>query len=140
MSTLRETLIDELKDTYDAEQQILKALPKMIEAAEHEELKSAFESHLEETQGQVSRLDQVFEKLGETAKRKKCSGMQGLLAEGQELIEEELGDAALISAAQKVEHYEIAAYGSMASWAKLLEEDEVAELLEETLSEEKSAD
>jgi len=140
MSQLRETLIDELKDIYDAEKQLLKALPKMAKAAEDEELKSAFESHLEETQEHVNRLEQVFKALDEPAKGKKCKAMQGLVEEGEELIEEEEGDAALICAAQKVEHYEIATYGSLEAWAKLLGEDEAARLLAETLSEEKAAD
>src|SRR5262245_21633416 len=140
MSTLRDTFIETLKDTYDAEQQIIKALPKVIEAAEHEQLKSALTSHLAETNGQTERLERVFDAIGETPARKKCKGMQGLLAEGEEIIDEEEGDAALIAAAQKVEHYEIAAYGSLVSWAKLMEEDEALSLLEESLEEEKSAD
>src|SRR5690606_14712768 len=108
MSSLRETFIDELRDIYDAEKQLLKALPKMSKAAEHEELKSAFDEHLQETQGHIERLERVFEIMGETARGKKCKAMQGLIEEGSELIEEDEGDAALICAAQKVEHYEIA--------------------------------
>jgi ferritin-like metal-binding protein YciE len=140
MSTLRETFIDELADLYDAEKQIIKGLPKMAKAAEHEDLKRAFEMHLEETEEQVERLERVFEVFGEPARGKKCKGMKGLLDEGEELIKEQAGDAALISAAQKVEHYEIAAYGSLYSWAKLLGEEDAADLLEETLEEEKAAD
>jgi ferritin-like metal-binding protein YciE len=140
MSSLRETLIAELADVYDAEKQILKALPKMAEAAEHEELKTAFETHLSETEEQIHRLEQVFEILGEPAKGKKCKAMQGLIKEAEEKIKEEEGDAALICAAQKVEHYEIASYGSLHSWAELLGEDDAAELLEETLEEERATD
>lgn len=140
MSTLRETFLHELMDVYDAEQQILKALPKMSEAAEHEELKEMFEEHLEETEGQVERLRKVFEVIGEKAKAKKCKGMQGLIKEGEDAINEEMGDAALIASAQKVEHYEIATYGSLHSWARLLGEDDAADLLEETLDEEEATD
>jgi ferritin-like metal-binding protein YciE len=140
MSALRETFLDELADVFDAEKQLLKALPKMAKAAQHEELREAFESHLEETQGHVERLEQVFEIFGEPAKGKKCKAMQGLVEEGSELIEEEEGDAALICAAQKVEHYEIASYGTLATWARLLQQEDAADLLEETLEEEKAAD
>src|SRR5437868_4555434 len=140
MSDLRETFVEELKDIYDAERQLLKALPKMAKAAEHEELKEAFEAHLEETEEHVNRLEQVFKVMGESVKAKKCKAMQGLIEEGEEIIKQEEGDAALICAAQKVEHYEMASYGSLESWAKLLEEEQAVELLQETLSEEKSAD
>jgi ferritin-like metal-binding protein YciE len=140
MNTLRETLLEELSDVYDAEKQITKALPKMAKAAEHEELREAFETHLEETERQIERLEEVFQALGEKPKSKKCKGMQGLLAEGEDMIKNDEGDAALIAAAQKVEHYEIATYGSLVSWARLLEEEEVADLLEETLDEEKATD
>src|SRR5436190_20731087 len=140
MNQLRETFIEELKDIYDAEKQLLKALPKMSKAAKHEELKEAFESHLHETQEHVRRLEQVFKTMGQPAKGKKCKAMQGLVEEGEELISEEEGDAALICAAQTVEHYEIASYGSLESWAKLMGEEEAANLLSETLGEEKSAD
>jgi ferritin-like metal-binding protein YciE len=140
MSTLRETFLEELADLYDAEKQIIKGLPKMAKAAEHEELKRAFEMHLEETEEQVERLERVFEVFGEQARGKKCKGMKGLLDEGEELIKEDEGDAALICAAQKVEHYEIAAYGSLLSWAKLLGEEDAADLLDETLEEEKATD
>src|SRR5688500_999266 len=112
----------------------------MVKAAENEELKEAFEEHLEVTNSQVERLEQVFKLFGEPPKGKKCKAMQGLLEEAQELIEEEAGDAALICAAQKVEHYEIASYGSLVAWARLLEESEAEELLEETLAEEKETD
>ena len=140
MSSLRETFVEELKDLYDAEKQLIKALPKMAKAAEHEELKNAFESHFEQTQEHVRRLERVFEIMGETAKGKKCKAMQGLVEEGEELINEEEGDAALICAAQKVEHYEIASYGSLKAWAKLMGEEDALELLEETLEEEKATD
>ena len=140
MSDLRNTLIEELKDIYDAEKQLTKALPKLAKAAGHDELKSAFEDHLEETEDHVRRLEQVFEILGEQPKAKKCKAMHGLIEEGNELIKEEEGDAALICAAQKVEHYEIAAYGSLRTWAEMLGENDVAKLLEGTLQQEKQAD
>jgi len=140
MSTLRETFLDELADIYDAENQILKALPKMAQAAQHEDLRHAFEEHLEQTESQVERLEQVFEVIGEESKGKGCKAMEGILKEGEELIKEQMGDAALICAAQKVEHYEIASYGSLQSWARLLGEDEAADLLEETLDEERDTD
>ncbi len=140
MPTLRETFIDELKDIYDAEKQLTKGLPKMAKAAEHEELREAFEEHLAQTESQIERLEKVFEIFGEQPKGKKCKAMQGLLEEGKELIEEQAGDAALICAAQKVEHYEIASYGSLLAWANLLEESDAAELIEETLEEERETD
>ncbi len=140
MSTLRETLIETLKDTYDAEHQIIKALPKVIKHVENDELKGALESHLEETQQHVKRLEQVFQIFDQSPKRKKCNGMAGLILEGQEVIDEEEGEAALILALQKVEHYEIAAYGALVEWARLLEEEKAGEILEETLEEEKNAD
>lgn len=140
MSTLRETFLDELADVYDAEKQILKALPKMIKAAEHEQLKEGFQEHLEQTEEHVNRLEQVFEHMGEKAKAKKCQAMMGIIEEGEELIKDKAGDAALICAAQKVEHYEIASYGSLAAWAKLMGEQDSADLLEETLEEERETD
>jgi len=140
MSTLRETFIEEIADLYDAEKQLLKALPKMAKAAGHEELKSGFETHLEETQTHVERLEEVFEAFGEKPRAKKCKGMQGLIQEGEDLIKKDEGDAALICAAQKVEHYEIAAYGSLKSWAELLDQEDAAALLDETLNEEKATD
>ena len=112
----------------------------MAKAAEHDELRTAFESHLQEIEEHVNRLEQVFGCFGEKPRARKCKGMQGLIEEGQERIKEKEGDAALICAAQKVEHYEIAAYGSLYSWAKLLDQADVAELLEETLQEEKDTD
>jgi ferritin-like metal-binding protein YciE len=140
MSELRETFINELKDLYDAEKQILKALPRMAKAAENEELRASFEEHTEMTEEQIARLERVFEAFGEQPKGKKCKGVAGLIEEAKELIEEGEGDAALICAAQKVEHYEIAAYGSLLSWANLLGEEDAADLLEETLTEEKETD
>jgi ferritin-like metal-binding protein YciE len=140
MNNLRETFLGELADIYNAEQQLLKALPKMAKAAEHEDLKAGFETHLQETEGHVKRLKKVFELFGEEAKGKTCKAMKGLVEEGSELIEEEEGDAALICAAQKVEHYEIATYGSLKAWANLLGEAEAAALLDETLTEEKATD
>jgi len=140
MSKLRETFLNQLMDIYDAEKQLVKALPKVAKAAEHEELKEAFESHLAETEGHVERLEQVFEAIGESVRGKKCQAMAGLLEEGQEVIKEDEGDAALICAAQKIEHYEIAGYGCLHTWARLLGEDDAADLLEETLEEERSAD
>jgi len=140
MNELRETFVQELKDIYDAEKQLVKALPKIARATEHEELKAAFESHLEETEEHVRRLEVVFKAMDEPVKGKKCKAMQGLIEEGADLIDEEEGDAALICAAQKVEHYEIASYGSLEAWARLLGEEEAAGLLEQTLDEEKAAD
>jgi len=140
MSTLRETFLDELGDIYDAEKQLLKALPKMAQAAQHEDLRRAFEEHLEQTEGQVERLEQVFEVIGEEPKSKGCKAMEGIIKEADELIKQQQGDAALICAAQKVEHYEIASYGSLQSWARLLGEEEAGDLLEETLDEERDTD
>jgi ferritin-like metal-binding protein YciE len=144
VENMEELMLDELKDLYSAEKQIVKALPKMAKACESEELKEAFQSHLEETKGHVERLDEIFETLGKTSRGKTCHGMQGLLEEGSEMLEEiEKGgvrDAALISAAQRVEHYEIAAYGSVREYAKLLGKKQIVSLLEETLEEEKATD
>ena len=140
MSELREMFLDELMDIFDAENQLLKALPKMAEAAADEDLQSGFREHLKETETQVDRLKQVFEILGQPAKGKACKAMQGLIAEGEELIKEDAGDAALICAAQKMEHYEIATYGTLCSWARLLEEEDAEELLLTTLDEEKAVD
>lgn len=141
---LHEAFLEELADIYNAEQQLLKALPRMAKAAESDDLREAFEMHLEETQTHADRLNEAVEKLGETLKRKKCKAMEGLLAEGKEMMEEHKGeptiDAVLIAAAQKVEHYEIASYGTVCAWAELMGHDEVVELLSETLDEEKEAD
>jgi ferritin-like metal-binding protein YciE len=144
VSTMEELLIDELKDIYNAEKQITRALPKMAKATTSKDLRQAFESHLEETNGQIERLDKVFEILGRSARGKTCHGMQGVLEEGSEVIEDTekspLRDAALISAAQRVEHYEMAAYGCVREYARLLGQDQIVKLLEETLEEEKAAD
>jgi ferritin-like metal-binding protein YciE len=143
-NTLRELYIEELRDIYDAEKQLIKALPKMAEAASSEELRSGFEEHLEQTKGHAQRLEQIFSALGEKPTGKKCKGMQGLVSEGSEVIdedfEEEVKDAALISAAQRVEHYEIAAYGTVRTYASILDEEDAVSLLEKTLEEEKETD
>ena len=140
MKTLRETFLEELADIYDAEKQLVKALPKMAKDAQNDQLREGFEEHLEQTEEHVQRVEQVFQQMDEKAKSRKCKAMAGLIEEGQDLIKEKVGDAALISAAQKVEHYEIAAYGSLKSWAESLQENEVVDLLEETLEEEKNTD
>ena len=140
MSELRDNLIKELGDILDAEQQLLKALPKLAEAATAEELKSACEEHLEQTEEQIGRIKEIFESLGVPAKTKTCKAMQGLIAEAEQGVKEEEGDAVLIALAQKVEHYEIATYGTLRSWASLLEEDDIADLLTENLDQEKEFD
>jgi ferritin-like metal-binding protein YciE len=144
MNRLKHLYVEELKDLYSAENQLLKALPKMAKAATSEELSAGFEEHLEQTKGHVERLERIFKALGESPKGKKCKGMEGLISEGAEMIEEdpepEELDAGLISAAQRVEHYEMAGYGSVATYAKLLEENEAESLLRETLKEEKETD
>lgn len=141
---LRELFEDELKDIYWAEKALSKALPKMAKNATSGELADAINNHLEETKGHVQRLEQVFELLGKKAQAKKCEAMEGLLKEGEEIIEETtegpVRDAGIISAGQKVEHYEIASYGTLVAFATLLGEDEAAALLNETLEEEKAAD
>jgi ferritin-like metal-binding protein YciE len=142
--TLHEMLVDEIKDLYHAEKQLTKALPKMAKAASHEDLREAFETHLEETREHVTRLEDVFNGLGESVKAKPCKGMAGIIEEGSDIMQEDaedaVMDAALIAAAQRVEHYEIGAYGTCAEWARLLGLSDVAALLEQTLEEEKAAD
>lgn len=141
--SLKELFIDELKDLYNAENQLVKALPRMAKAAHTTELKSGFEEHLEQTKGHVERLEAIFSKLGENPKGKKCKGMVGLVEEGSEAMEEYQGvvrDAALIGAAQRVEHYEIAAYGTAIAMAEQLGESAHVRLLERTLEEEKETD
>ena len=140
MSTLRETFLEELGVIYDAEKQLLKALPKMTQAAGHDDLRHSFEEHLEQTEGQIERLEQVFEIIAEEPPARSCKAMESLIKEADQLIKEHRGDAALIGAAQKAGHYEIASYGSLQSWARLLNEDEAAELLEESLDEERDTD
>jgi len=141
---LHELFVDELKDVYDAEKQLTKALPKMAKAADNQELRSAFEEHLEITRMQVNRLEEVFKSLGIAARGKPCEGMKGLIEEGQEKVEElERGatlDAALIASAQKVEHYEIATYGTLATFAEIMGHQDAKDLLGQTLDEEKEAD
>ena len=140
MSKLNDCFMTELADIYDAEKQLTKALPKLAQAAEHGELKEAFTSHLDKTEEHVNRLEEIFELLGDTPPDQNCKAMQGLLAEIEGRIRGKLGDASLICGAQKIEHYEIAAYGCLRSWAKLLDYDEAANLLEETLDEESETD
>ena len=144
LESLQDLFLHELKDVYHAEKQILKALPKMVKATENEQLKAAFEEHLEVTEKQVERLERVFELLGKPARGKKCVGMEGLIEEGAELIAEEpspaVMDAGLIACAQKVEHYEICAYGTLCTYAEQLGLEEAKELLGDTLAEEKETD
>jgi ferritin-like metal-binding protein YciE len=141
---LRELYIDELRDLYSAENQLVKALPKMAKAASSDELRQGFEDHLEQTKEHVQRLEQIFEALDESPKGKKCAGMEGLVKEGSEVMgeafEDAVMDAAIIGAAQRVEHYEIAAYGTVLEFANLLGESEHAQLLQETLNEEKETE
>ncbi|MBV9122697.1 MAG: ferritin-like domain-containing protein [Planctomycetes bacterium] len=144
MSSLEDLFIHELKDLYSAENQIIKALPKMEKNATSPELKKAFQEHLEKTRGHVQRLEQIFERLEGTPKGKKCKAVEGLVEEGKEIMGEDLEppvlDAALIAAAQKVEHYEMAAYGCVRTWARQLGQNEAARLLQQTLDEEAEAD
>ena len=144
LNSLRELLIDELKDLYDAENQLVKALPKMAKAASNEQLRSAFQEHLEQTRTHAERIEQIMTKLGANPKGKKCKAMEGLVAEGKEAIEEdavpEVLDAALIAAAQRVEHYEIAGYGTVRAYAELLGDNDSARLLRQTLDEEGETD
>jgi ferritin-like metal-binding protein YciE len=142
--TLEDLLIETLRDTYNAEKQLVKALPKMAKAASSDELRAAFEDHLEVTREQVTRLEKVFKELGVPVRGKHCVAMEGLIEEGRELMEEdhdpEIMDAGLIAAAQKVEHYEIAAYGTVRTWAEMLGHRRAAQLLRESLDEESETD
>jgi ferritin-like metal-binding protein YciE len=144
MESLRELFVDELKDLYSAENQILKALPKMIKKASSNELKKGFESHLQQTKVHVERLDKIFQQLGKSPKGKKCKGMEGVIADGKEWMEEdaepEVMDAGLIGAAQHVEHYEMAGYGCVRTYAELLGHDDFAKMLQKTLNEEQETD
>ena len=144
MESLKELYVDELKDLWSAETQITKALPKMIKAATHPKLKKAFNTHLKQTERQIKRLERIFKELDESPRGKKCVGMEGLLKEGAELIKEkpqaDVLDAGLIAAAQHVEHYEMAGYGCVRTWARQLGEERHAELLQETLDEEELTD
>ena len=142
--TLHDAFLDELHDAYDAEKQLVKALPKLATAATSTELRDAFESHLQETRGHVQRIEQVLNGLGEKVRGKHCDGIEGIIEEGASVIEEEFDDvtmdACLIAAGQRAEHYEMAAYGSMVAWARAMGHDDAADLLQQTLDEEKAAD
>jgi ferritin-like metal-binding protein YciE len=144
LDNLRKLYIEELRDLYSAENQLLKALPKMAKGASSDELRQAFENHLQETEGHVERLETIFEDLDESPKGKTCHAMKGLVEEGSEMLEEEgeesVLDAGIIAAAQKVEHYEIASYGTVRTFADLLGEKNAAKLLQQTLDEEGAAD
>ncbi len=142
--TLHDAFVDELRDMYDAEKQLVKALPKLAKAASSAELRAAFESHLEETRGHVERLEQVFESIDEPTKGKHCDGIAGIIDEGKSMMDEDFEgaalDAVLIAAGQRAEHYEMAAYGTLVAWAQGMGHNEAAMLLQETLDEEKAAD
>jgi ferritin-like metal-binding protein YciE len=142
--TLHDAFLDELRDAYDAEKQLTKALPKLAKAASSTELRTAFENHLEETRGHVDRLERVFESLDEKIRGKHCEGIAGIIEEGKSIMEEDFDestmDACLIAAGQRAEHYEMAAYGTMVAWARGMGHVEAADLLQQTLDEEKAAD
>lgn len=142
--TLHDAFLDELRDTYDAEKQLTKALPKLAKAASSAELTRAFETHLKETEGQIRRLEEVFASLDEPVRGKHCDGIAGIIEEGKSIMEEDFDestmDACLIAAGQRAEHYEMAAYGTLVAWARAMGHDDAAELLEQTLEEEKAAD
>lgn len=144
LASLEDAFMTELRDMYNAENQLVKALPRMAKAASAPELQSALTDHLEQTRGQIERLEQVFEVMGAKARGKKCLAMEGLVEEGKELLSEEaeppVMDASIIAAAQKVEHYEIASYGTLCTWAKQLGLEDAAQLLAQNLEEEKMAD
>jgi ferritin-like metal-binding protein YciE len=144
LKSLQDLFIHELRDIYSAENQLTKALPKMAKAASTEELRNAFEMHLEETQNQIERLNQIFETLGVSSRGPKCKGMEGLIEEGNEMMKEKaepmVSDAGLITSAQRVEHYEIAAYGGARTFAQMLGMNDVAQMLQQTLDEEKRTD
>jgi len=142
--TLHDAFIDELRDTFDAEKQLTKALPRVAKAATSPALRAAFETHLEETMGQIDRLTRVFESLGEKPRGKHCDGMAGIIEEAKGALEEDADeatmDALLIASAQRAEHYEMAAYGTLVAWAQAMGHDEAVQLLQQTLDEEKAAD
>lgn len=144
LTNLEDLFVDELKDLYSAENQILKALPKMVKAASHPELQQAFQQHLEQTREHVARLEKIFDKLDASPRGKKCKAMEGLIEEGKEIMDEDAEpsvlDAALIGAAQRVEHYEIAGYGCVRTYARLLGDEQSANLLQQTLDEEGETD
>jgi len=143
-TTLHDAFLDELRDAYDAEKQLTKALPKLAKAASSPQLRKAFESHLKETQGQIGRLEKAFASLDEKVRGKHCDGIEGIIEEGQSVMEEDFDevtmDACLIAAGQRAEHYEMAAYGTLIAWAKAMGHSEAATLLQENLDEEKAAD
>jgi ferritin-like metal-binding protein YciE len=142
--TLHDAFIDELRDTYDAEKQLTKALTKLAKAATNPKLREAFETHLAETQGQIERLEQVFESIEEKPRGKHCDGIEGIIEEGKSIMEEDFDevtmDACLIAAGQRAEHYEMAAYGTLIAWAQAMGHSEAVKLLQQTLNEEKAAD
>ncbi len=142
--TLHDAFIDELRDTYNAEKQLTKALPKLAKAATGAKLRLAFETHLRETEGQITRLEQVFQGLDEKVRGKHCDGIAGIIEEGKSIMEEDFDeatmDACLIAAGQRAEHYEMAAYGTLVAWAQAMGHDDAARLLQQTLDEEKAAD
>ena len=142
--TLHDAFIDELRDAYDAERQLTKALEKLAKAATSPQLREAFEMHLEETQGHIERLEQVFESLEEKVRGKHCDGVAGIIEEGKSIMEQDFDDstmdACLIAAGQRAEHYEMAAYGTLVAWARAMGHDQAGDLLQETLDEEKAAD
>ena len=144
VTSIEDLFVNELRDIYSAEKQLTRALPRMAKAAKHPDLREAFESHLEETQGQVERLEQVFESLGEKVRGKHCDGIAGIIEEGKSIMEEDFDDttmdACLIAAGQRAEHYEMAAYGTLVAWAQAMGHTEAAKLLQQTLDEEKAAD
>jgi len=144
LESMQDLMLEELRDLYNAEQQLTKALPKMVEKTSNPTLRQAFQTHLRETEGHVARLEQIFERLDEKPTGKKCKGMEGLIDEGDDMLSEKgseaVRDAGIIAAAQRVEHYEIAAYGCAINFAKLLGRQDFAALLTQTLSEEKAAD
>ena len=144
VKTLHDAFVDELRDTYDAEKQVTKALPKMVKAASSPQLKTAFQNHLAETRTQIGRLEKVFASLGEKVRGKHCDGVAGIIEEGKSIMEEDFDDttmdACLIAGGQRVEHYEMAAYGTLVAWARTMGHSEAADLLQQTLDEEKAAD
>jgi ferritin-like metal-binding protein YciE len=144
LETLHDLYVNELHDLYDAENQVVKALPKMIESSQSTELRNALANHLEETRGQVARLERIFQMHGEDIKGEKCKGLRGIIDEGEDLIKHDdnlnVRDAAIIAAAQKVEHYEMAGYGSVRTWAEMMGHQQAAQLLQQTLNEEGEAD
>jgi ferritin-like metal-binding protein YciE len=144
LDSMEQLFLDELKDVYNAEKQLVRALPRMAKAANDPKLSQAFTKHLRETEGHVQRLERIFKALGQTPRGKKCKGMEGLIEEGKEILEEdglpEVIDSALISAAQRVEHYEIAAYGCLRTYAQLLDMGDADRLLQQTLAEEEATD